>query len=172
MLACSHTGMSQSRQHDAKVLGLYYVKPVVHDTEEILNDAEESQAKIKEKQFQFNYENINGLYDTFVPQAKISPGSESSKETSDLPTPKMPKESKLLKMFDKIDLAIHDLRDRIDVTLLEDRKRRWMSDSQNSLREFYKTGVTPMSVSLSKTLKELQQELIEEVQEMLNIFSQ
>ncbi|GJZ74809.1 hypothetical protein Tco_0639274 [Tanacetum coccineum] len=67
-------------------------------------------------------------------------------------------------------LAINDLRDQIDVTLLEDRKRRWMSDSQNSLREFYKTDVIPMSVSLSKTLKELQQELIEEVHEMLNIF--
>ncbi|GJS32373.1 retrovirus-related pol polyprotein from transposon TNT 1-94 [Tanacetum coccineum] len=45
-----------------------------------------------------------------------------------------------------------------------------MSDSQNSLREFYKTDVIPMSVSLSNTLKELQQELIEEVHEMLNIF--
>ncbi|GJV10075.1 zinc finger, CCHC-type containing protein [Tanacetum coccineum] len=67
-------------------------------------------------------------------------------------------------------LAIMALRDRIDDTLLEDRKRRWMSDSQNSLREFYKTDVIPMSESLTKTLKELQQELIEEVQEMLIIF--
>ncbi|GJV42865.1 hypothetical protein Tco_1427401 [Tanacetum coccineum] len=67
-------------------------------------------------------------------------------------------------------LAINDLRDRIHVTLLGDRKRRWMSNSQNSLREFYKTDVILMSVSLSKTLKELQQELIEEVHKMLNIF--
>ncbi|GKD25533.1 hypothetical protein Tco_1231747 [Tanacetum coccineum] len=82
----------------------------------------------------------------------------------------MPKESKLLNMFDKMALAINALRDRIDVTLLEDRKRRWMSDSQNSLREFYKTDVIPMYVSLSKTLKELKPEFMEEVQEMLNIF--
>nr|GEX83365.1 hypothetical protein [Tanacetum cinerariifolium] len=83
----------------------------------------------------------------------------------------MPKERKLLDIFEKIGLAIMDLRDRIDVTFLEDRKRRWMSDSKNSFREFYKTDVILMSVSLSKTMKELQQELIEEVvQEILNIF--
>ncbi|GJX88071.1 retrovirus-related pol polyprotein from transposon TNT 1-94 [Tanacetum coccineum] len=69
-------------------------------------------------------------------------------------------------MFGKIGLAIGDLRNRIDDTLLEDTQRRWMFDSQNSLREFYKTDVISMSKSLSKTLKELQQELIEEVQEM------
>ncbi|GKC21053.1 hypothetical protein Tco_1023203, partial [Tanacetum coccineum] len=45
-----------------------------------------------------------------------------------------------------------------------------MSDSQYSLREFYKTNVLPMSASLSKNLKELKEELIEEVHEMLNIF--
>ncbi|GJU85625.1 hypothetical protein Tco_1293171 [Tanacetum coccineum] len=73
-------------------------------------------------------------------------------------------------MFDKIGVAINDLQTRIDNTLLEDRQRRWMSDSQNSLREFYKTDVIPMSNSLSKNLKELKDELIEEVQEMLNIF--
>ncbi|GJU15485.1 hypothetical protein Tco_1143451 [Tanacetum coccineum] len=67
-------------------------------------------------------------------------------------------------------LAIGDLRNRIDDTLLEDTQRRWMSDSQNSLREFYKTDVISISESLSNTLKELKQELIEEVREMLNIF--
>ncbi|GJR88060.1 hypothetical protein Tco_0212071 [Tanacetum coccineum] len=45
-----------------------------------------------------------------------------------------------------------------------------MSDTQNSLGEFYKTDVILMSASLSKNLKELKEELIEEVQEMLNIF--
>ncbi|GJT89537.1 retrovirus-related pol polyprotein from transposon TNT 1-94 [Tanacetum coccineum] len=64
-------------------------------------------------------------------------------------------------------LAINDLRKRINVTLLEDRKRRWMSDSKNSLREFYKNDVIPMTDSLSTNLKELQQELIKEKNEML-----
>ncbi|GJV08817.1 hypothetical protein Tco_1346473 [Tanacetum coccineum] len=61
---------------DAKVLGLHYVKPDVYDTVEILNDAEESQVKMKEKQFQFNYENINSLYDMFVPQTELSLAQE------------------------------------------------------------------------------------------------
>ncbi|GKD52225.1 hypothetical protein Tco_1281201 [Tanacetum coccineum] len=91
--------------YDAKVLGIHYVKPDVHDTVEILNDAEESQVKMKGKQSQFNYANINSLYDTFVPQMELSPKqeyfsnapisleSESSKEMSDLPVLKMPNES-------------------------------------------------------------------------------
>nr|GEX12160.1 hypothetical protein [Tanacetum cinerariifolium] len=41
---------------------------------------------------------------------------------AELQIPKMPKESKLLNMFDKMGLAIDALWDRIDVTLLEDRK--------------------------------------------------
>ncbi|GKC22622.1 hypothetical protein Tco_1024772 [Tanacetum coccineum] len=45
-----------------------------------------------------------------------------------------------------------------------------MSDSQNSLREFYKTDVIPMSKSLYQNLKEIKEELIKEVQEMLNTF--
>ncbi|GKC76992.1 hypothetical protein Tco_1127766 [Tanacetum coccineum] len=54
--------------------------------------------------------------------------------------------------------------------LKENAERRWMSDSQNELREFYKTDVILMSRSLYKNLKEIKEELIEEVQEMLNIF--
>ncbi|GJV80303.1 hypothetical protein Tco_1516173 [Tanacetum coccineum] len=114
--------------------------------------------------------------ETFVDQTYFSIPSTSnisseSKEVKAEPQiPKMPKESKFLNMFDKMDLAINALQDIIDVTLLEDRKRRWMSDSQNSLREFYKTDVILMYVCLSKTLKELKQELMEEVQDMLNIF--
>ncbi|GJT49918.1 hypothetical protein Tco_0976075 [Tanacetum coccineum] len=73
-------------------------------------------------------------------------------------------------MFDTVGVAINGLRTRIDKILLEDKQRRWMSDSQNSLREFYKTNVIPMSASLSKNLKELKEELVEEVQEMLNSF--
>ncbi|GKD85760.1 hypothetical protein Tco_1356914 [Tanacetum coccineum] len=94
---------SHPKLYDAEVLGLHYVQPDVHDTEEILNDAEENPS--------------------------ISSESESSKEMSDLPTPKMPKESKLLKMFDKMDEAILALWKNIDITLLEDSKRRWISDN-------------------------------------------
>ncbi|GJT71800.1 hypothetical protein Tco_1031086 [Tanacetum coccineum] len=152
-------------------------------SKETLEDAEESRLKMRNKMVQLNYGKLNALYETFVPQKEPSveqtyfsfstTSNECSKSNEvmlDLQIPKMAKESKLLKMFEKIGLAIGELRNRIDVTLLEDTQRRWMSDSQNSLREFYKTIVIPMSESFSKTLKELQQELIEVVQEMLNIF--
>ncbi|GJV95807.1 hypothetical protein Tco_1547384 [Tanacetum coccineum] len=108
--------------YDAEVLGLHYVQPDVHDTEKILNDAEESQVKLKEKQFQFNYENINSLYDTFVPQTELSlkkeyfsdpstsnVSSELSSDGSDVPHKEMPNESKLLKLFIDLDNEIKKL---------------------------------------------------------------
>ncbi|GKA69978.1 hypothetical protein Tco_0776042 [Tanacetum coccineum] len=82
----------------------------------------------------------------------------------------MPNESKLLKKFENMHLAIFDLKPRIDKTLLEDTQPIWLSDSQNSLREFYKTDVIPMSENLTKKLVDLQNELVEEVPEMKNVF--
>ncbi|GKA04008.1 hypothetical protein Tco_0676789 [Tanacetum coccineum] len=161
--------------YDVEVLGLHYVKPDVYDTVEILNDAEESQVKMKEKQFQFNYENINNLYDMFVPQTELSPKQEyfsipptsnNSSESKDVPSEspvlKMPKESRLLKMFDTMGDAITGLHTRINNTLLQDAERRWLSDSQNELRKFYKTDVISMSRYLYKNLKQIKEELIEE----------
>ncbi|GKC09101.1 hypothetical protein Tco_1000711, partial [Tanacetum coccineum] len=98
--------------------------PKFYDTEKILNDAEESQVKMKEKQCQFNYENINSLYDMFVPQTKLSleqeyfsnPSTsnvsfESSSEESDVPLKEMPNESKLLKLFVNLDNEIKNARE-------------------------------------------------------------
>ncbi|GJZ40916.1 retrovirus-related pol polyprotein from transposon TNT 1-94 [Tanacetum coccineum] len=165
-----HDSNAHDQYHDLKIDSL--------DSEETLEDAKESRLKMRNKMVQLDYSKLNVLYETFVPQKEYSvhqtyfsiPStsntcSESNEVKTDSQIPKMPKESKLLKMFEKTALAINALRDRIDVTFLEDRKRRWMSDSQNSLREFYKTDVIQVSVSLSTTLKEL----MEEVQEMLNI---
>ncbi|GJU72096.1 retrovirus-related pol polyprotein from transposon TNT 1-94 [Tanacetum coccineum] len=97
------------------------------DYEEALGDAEESRIKMKNKMIQFNYAKLNALYETFVPQKEFSTeqtyfstpstsivSSESSKEISYLPTPKMPNESKLLKMFDEMNEAILALRKNID----------------------------------------------------------
>ncbi|GKE46238.1 hypothetical protein Tco_1477496 [Tanacetum coccineum] len=112
------------------------------DSKKTLEDEEESRLKMRNKMVQINYAKLNALYETFVPQQDFSieqtyfsipstytNGSESKAVTSDLPIPKMPKESKF---------------------------------------EFYKTDVIPMSASLSKNLKELKEELIEEKNEMLN----
>ncbi|GJS85409.1 retrovirus-related pol polyprotein from transposon TNT 1-94 [Tanacetum coccineum] len=76
------------------------------DSEEALEDAEEIQLKMRNKMVQLNYGKLNALYETFVPQQDFSVeqtyfsipstsnnGSESKEVTSDLPIPKMPKES-------------------------------------------------------------------------------
>ncbi|GJW56203.1 hypothetical protein Tco_0102934 [Tanacetum coccineum] len=96
------------------------------DSEETLEDAEESRLKMKNKMIKLNYEKLNALYDTFVPQKEPSAeqtyfstpstsnvSSESSKEISDLPAPKMPNESKLLKMFVEMEKAILALQTNI-----------------------------------------------------------
>ncbi|GJX39913.1 hypothetical protein Tco_0254903 [Tanacetum coccineum] len=56
----------------------------------------------------------------------------------------------------------------INKTLLKDAYRGWLSDSQNEFREFYKTNLIPASRSLYKNLKDIKEELIVEIQEMLN----
>ncbi|GJZ13001.1 hypothetical protein Tco_0548231 [Tanacetum coccineum] len=174
---------AQTKMYHGEMLYSTNLKIDTPDSEETLEDAEESRLKMRNKIVQLDYGKLHALYETFVPQQEPSVeqtyfsvpstsnhSSETKETTSDLPIQQMPKESKLLKLFDNMSLAIHDLRKRIDVTLLEDRQRRWMFDSQNSLREFYKTDVIPMSDSLLINLKELQQELIDEVHEMMNIF--
>nr|GEU42490.1 hypothetical protein [Tanacetum cinerariifolium] len=89
------------------------------DSKETLKDAEESRLKMKIKMIQLNSIKFNALYETFVPQKEFSAdqtyfstpstsnvSSESSKEILDLPTPKMPNETKMLKMFDEMDESI------------------------------------------------------------------
>ncbi|GJU57894.1 hypothetical protein Tco_1235660 [Tanacetum coccineum] len=115
------------------------------NSEETLEDAEESRLEMKNKMIQLNYAKLNALYETFVAQKEFfveqtyfstpstsNVSSESSKEISDLPTPKMPNKSKLLKMFDKMDEAILELRTNIDVTLLKDERRIYIDDGVES----------------------------------------
>ncbi|GJX53487.1 hypothetical protein Tco_0281856, partial [Tanacetum coccineum] len=167
---------AQPKVYDGEILHSATLKIDSPDYEETLEDAEESRLKMRNKMVQINYAKLNSLYETFVPQQEYSIeqtyfsipstsniGSESKEVTSNLPIPKMPNESKLLKMFDKMGVAINGLRTWIDKNLLEDKKRRWMSDNQNSLREFYKTDVISMCASLSKNLRELKEELIDEI---------
>ncbi|GJY46042.1 hypothetical protein Tco_0435105 [Tanacetum coccineum] len=146
------------------------------DSEETLEDAEESQNKMKNKMIQVNYDKINALYETFVPQQEIfaeqtyfsipSTSNHSSKSKdvpSESPVLKMPNKSQLLKMMDKLGDALTGFYTKINKTLLKDAERRWF---QNKLREFYKTGVIPASRSLYNNLKDIKEELIVEVQEI------
>nr|GEU77848.1 integrase, catalytic region, zinc finger, CCHC-type, peptidase aspartic, catalytic [Tanacetum cinerariifolium] len=174
---------SQSKIYDGEMIHSTCLKIDTTNSEETLEDAKECRLKMRNKMVKLNYEKLNAFYETFVPQqdhyveqtyfsipSTSNDCSKTKEVTPDLSNLQMPKESKLLKIFEKIGFAINNLQTRIDVTLLDDRKIRWISDSQNSLREFYKIDVVSMSESLSMTLKELQHELIEKVQEILNIF--
>ncbi|GJY98256.1 hypothetical protein Tco_0515166 [Tanacetum coccineum] len=117
------------------------------DYEETLKNAEESRLKMKDKMIQLNYEKINALYETFVPQTEFpveqtdistastfNVSSESSEEMSDVPVKKMPNKSKLLNLFVKLDKTIGQLQIGIDETLLKDRSRALIFDDQDELR--------------------------------------
>ncbi|GKB12433.1 putative ribonuclease H-like domain-containing protein, partial [Tanacetum coccineum] len=142
---------AQQKMYYGEMLYNTKLKIDLPNSKETLEDAEESRLKMRNKMVQLNYGKLNALYETFVPQKEpfveqtyfsfSTTSNECSKSNEvmlDLQIPKMAKESKLLKMFEKIGLVIGDLRKRINFTLLEDTQRRWMSDSQNSLREFIK----------------------------------
>ncbi|GKF41012.1 hypothetical protein Tco_0124354, partial [Tanacetum coccineum] len=77
----------QQKMYDGEKL--YSAKLIINlpDLEEILEDAEEN-FSVEQRYFSIPSTSTNG--------------SESKEVTSDLPIPKMPKESKLLKMFDTL----------------------------------------------------------------------
>ncbi|GJU50859.1 retrovirus-related pol polyprotein from transposon TNT 1-94 [Tanacetum coccineum] len=174
---------AQPKMYDGDMLHSDKLKIHSLDSKETLEDAEESQNKIKDKMIQVNYDKINRLYETFVPQQELSAEqtyfsipstSNNSSESKDIPSEspvlKMPNESRLLKKIDKLGDALSGFYTKISKTLLKDAERRWLFDSQNELREFYKTDVIPTLRSLYTNLQNIKEELIEEVQEMSNIF--
>ncbi|GKE27542.1 hypothetical protein Tco_1442926 [Tanacetum coccineum] len=165
--------------YDAEVLGLHYVKPDVHDTVEILNDAEESQFKMKEKQFQFNYENINSLYDMFVPQTELSleqeyfldpstsnVSSKLSLDESDVPPKEMPIKGKLLKLFVHLDNKTKKL-----VTFnLDFHMDKHRNVDRQGIQQLFSHEVVLISRLLNECSTIIQQEITDEVKEMLDIF--
>ncbi|GKC06790.1 hypothetical protein Tco_0998400 [Tanacetum coccineum] len=117
---------TQPKMYHGEMLQSTNLKFDLPDSEETLEDAEESQLKMRNKMIQLDFGKLNALYETFVP--KKEPSVEQTYFS-------IPSTSNIIKEMD---------------------------DSQNSLKEFYKTDVIPMSESLTNTLKELQQELVEE----------
>ncbi|GJV09629.1 hypothetical protein Tco_1351170 [Tanacetum coccineum] len=106
------------------------------DYEETLKDAKESRLKMKDKMIQLDYAKLNALYESFVPQTEVpveqtyfsSPStsnvsSKSSSEKSDLPSKKIPNESKLLKLFVNLDNEIKQLGKLINDSLQREEER-------------------------------------------------
>nr|GEU94255.1 retrovirus-related Pol polyprotein from transposon TNT 1-94 [Tanacetum cinerariifolium] len=63
---------AQPKMYDGELI--HSNKLVIHstDSEETLEDAEESQNKMRHKMVQIDYEKLNALYETFVPQQELS----------------------------------------------------------------------------------------------------
>ncbi|GJR94635.1 hypothetical protein Tco_0266809 [Tanacetum coccineum] len=100
---------AQPKMYDGDLI--HSNKLVIHstDSEETLEDAEESRNKMRHKMVQIDYEKLNALYETFVPQQELSAeqtyfsipstsdnGSKSKDVPSESPSPKMPNESRFL----------------------------------------------------------------------------
>nr|GEW86879.1 hypothetical protein [Tanacetum cinerariifolium] len=98
------------------------------ECEETFEDTEESRLKMKDKMIPLDYLKLNALYESFVPQMKISAeqtyflspytsnvSPESSSKKLDLPPKKMPNESKLLKLFVNLDNKIKELGKLINI---------------------------------------------------------
>ncbi|GKB52637.1 hypothetical protein Tco_0903390 [Tanacetum coccineum] len=114
-----HDSTAHDEYHDIKMLA-YNFKIDSPDSEETLEDAKESRLKMRNKMVKLNHEKLNALYETFVPQKEPSaeqtyfsiPSTsndcyETKEVTSDLSILKMPKESKLLKIFEKIGTLLY-----------------------------------------------------------------
>ncbi|GKE65398.1 hypothetical protein Tco_1519559 [Tanacetum coccineum] len=134
---------------------------------------------MKEKQFQFNYENINSLYDTFVPQTKLSPEQEifSDPSTSnvsfelsldklDVPPKEMPNEGKFLKLFVNLDNEIQKLV-TFNLNFHMDKHR---NVDRQGIQQLFSHEVVLISRSLNECSTIIQQEITDEVKEMLDIF--
>ncbi|GKE54662.1 retrovirus-related pol polyprotein from transposon TNT 1-94 [Tanacetum coccineum] len=107
--------IAQPKMYDGDLI--HNNKLVIHttDSEETLKDAEQSRNKMRHKMVQIDYERLNALYETFVPQQELSAehiyflipftsdnGSKSKDVPSESPGPKMPTESRLLTMIDTL----------------------------------------------------------------------
>ncbi|GKE34544.1 hypothetical protein Tco_1453866 [Tanacetum coccineum] len=63
---------AQPKMYHGEMLHSTNLKIDSPDSEETLEDAEESQLKMRNKMVQLNYEKLNALYETFVPQQEPS----------------------------------------------------------------------------------------------------
>ncbi|GKE39841.1 hypothetical protein Tco_1463246 [Tanacetum coccineum] len=110
---------AQPKMYHGEMLYSTKLKIDSPDSEETLEDAKESRLKMRNKMVQIDYEKLNALYETFVPQKEPSVEqtyfsffstshecSKSNEVMSDLQISKMPNKSKLLKKFEKMNLAI------------------------------------------------------------------
>ncbi|GJR83949.1 hypothetical protein Tco_0154734 [Tanacetum coccineum] len=127
---------AQPKMYNGDMLYSVNLKIDSPDSEETLEDAEESRLKMRNKMVQINYGKLNVLYKTFVPQQEFSVeqtyfsisststnGSESKAVTLDLPIPKMSKEKNLKELKEELIVEKNEL--------LKDELAKSSSDSKD-----------------------------------------
>ncbi|GJT61605.1 retrovirus-related pol polyprotein from transposon TNT 1-94 [Tanacetum coccineum] len=181
--------------HDAQdnALELSNVRANVCDTEERLEDATKNQIKmneklkdliaIKKKQnfLPIDYGKLNNLYKTFVPQVELSfeqkNFSEASTSTitptnaskSSSPPPQMPKPSKMLKYFHRLEKEINKLHALLKAKTAS-KSIFFTNRGDTILSRFCYDEVNPILECLHAVFKVIQKEFPEDVQVMMNVF--
>nr|GEY08337.1 integrase, catalytic region, zinc finger, CCHC-type, peptidase aspartic, catalytic [Tanacetum cinerariifolium] len=118
--------------------------------DETLKLKQESRLTTKDKMIQLDYAKLNALYGSFVPQTKTlveqtyfsSPStsnvsSASSLAKTNLPSKKIPNESKLLKLFVDLGNEIKQLGILIDNSMQREKERIVIYDEQNKIRKYF-----------------------------------
>ncbi|GJU24308.1 hypothetical protein Tco_1162929 [Tanacetum coccineum] len=138
---------AQPKMYDGEKLESNKLKVDLPDYEETLEDVEKIRLKMKDKMIKLDYQKLNALYKSFVPQTEIpieqtyfsslstsNVSSESSLEKSDLPPKKMPNESKFLKLFVNLDKEIKELGKLIIINLKIDKDNTFHYDNIVGIR--------------------------------------
>ncbi|GJW98136.1 hypothetical protein Tco_0179944 [Tanacetum coccineum] len=175
------------------VQAFYKVHVNVCDIEEILEDAAKSQIKMenklkdpiaikkKQKFRSIDYEKLNALYETFVPQeelfaeqkyfSSVSMTSETSSNTSTSSPPPvtMPSLSKPMKHFHQMEIEFKKLFTILEISSTP-KSISFKSREDKLLHDFCCNEVKPIFNDLHSFFKILQKEFPEEVKTMMDVF--
>ncbi|GKC16102.1 zinc finger, CCHC-type containing protein, partial [Tanacetum coccineum] len=179
--------------YDASYLHSLNVRAIVCDTEKILEDVTKSQIKMKnklkdpikiDKKQNFHliyYGKLNDLYETFVLQVELSleqkyfseastsnvTPTNASKSSS--PPLKMPKSSKMLKYFHRLEKEINKLHALLKAKTAS-KSIFFTNRGDTILSRFCYDEVNPILECLHAVFKVIQKEFPEDVQVMMNVF--
>ncbi|GJS75860.1 retrovirus-related pol polyprotein from transposon TNT 1-94, partial [Tanacetum coccineum] len=163
---------AQPKLYNGDLLHSVNLKIDSPDSEETLEDAEESRLKMRNKMVQINYGKLNALYETFVPQQEFSSeqtyfsipstsnnGSESKDVPPELPTPKMPKETTRAQHQKEVDEMFEHVKQKTyafgDVRAENQNLLMTIFELKNKLRTIEKGKNVNTKFDKSKTLGKL-----------------
>ncbi|GJY18798.1 integrase, catalytic region, zinc finger, CCHC-type containing protein [Tanacetum coccineum] len=179
--------------YDASSFNSFKVHVSVCDTEEILEDATKSQIKMEnklkdpvaiEKKQNFrpdDYKKLNALYETFFPQVELSAeqkyfpfvsitsGTPSNASTSSSPPATMPKSSKIMKHFHRMERDFEKLFTLLKTTSTP--KSIFFTSKEDTLLNYFCCKeVKPILNELHSFIKIIQKWFLEEIKTIMNVF--